>query len=143
MNSKNLLLIMTVISIVMAIFMIFLPVTFLNWFLKTAIPAEFPPEMAAVEDMVGLAKLGFGFFGAMLAGIAVIGGLGFFASDATASAVRKNVIMGMTFGTIIGFVLTLVAMLSGKFNGFGWILVVIWALLAVAQGYFGFVKAED
>ena len=139
MNSKNLLLAMAVIAIVGAVFVIFLPITFLNWFLKTPIPDQFPPEMAALEDMVDLAKLGFAFFGAMLSGVGVIC---FFASNATASALRKNVIMGMAVGTVIGFVLTLIAMLSGKFTGLGWILVVVWGLLAILQGYFGFVKTE-
>lgn len=140
MNSKNLLLVMAVIAVVGAVFVIFFPITFLNWFLKTPIPAQFPPEMVAVEDMVDLAKLGFAFFGAMLAGIGVIC---FFTSNATASALRKNVIMGMAFGTVIGFVLTLLAMLSGKFTGLGWILVAMWGLLAILQVYFGFVKTED
>jgi hypothetical protein len=139
-NSRNLLLAMAVISVVMAVFMMFFPITFLNWFLKTAIPAQFPPEMAAVEDMVDLAKLGFAFFGAMLAGIGVVC---FFASNATASVLRKNVIMGMAFGTVIGFVLCLIAQLSGKFTGLGWILVAIWALLAILQAYFSFVRTED
>lgn len=140
MNSKNLLLVMVVIAIVMAVFMIFFPVTFINWFLKTAIPAQFPPEMAAVEDMVDLAKLGFAFFGAMLAGVGVVS---FFTASASASALRVNVIRGMTFGTAIGFVLSLIALLSGKFNGLGWILVAVWGLLAILQAYFGFVKPEE
>jgi len=140
MNSKNLLLVMAVIAVVGAVFVIFFPITFLNWFLKTPIPDQCPPEMVAVEDMVDLAKLGFAFFGAMLAGIGVIC---FFTSNATASALRKNVIMGMVFGTVIGFVLTLLAMFSGKFTGLGWILVAMWGLLAILQAYFGFVKTED
>lgn len=140
MNSKNLLLVMAVIAVVGAVFVIFFPITFLNWFLKTPIPAQFPPEMVTVEDMVDLAKLGFAFFGAMLAGIGVIC---FFTSNATASALRKNVITGMAFGTVIGFVLTLLAMLSGNFTGLGWILVAMWGLLAILQVYFGFVKTED
>jgi Na+/proline symporter len=55
--------------------------------------------MAAVEDMVDLAKLGFAFFGAMLAGVGVVC---FFASNATDSGLRKNVIMGMALGTTTG-----------------------------------------
>jgi hypothetical protein len=131
---------MAVIAVVMAVFMIFFPITFLNWFLKTPIPAQFPPEMAAVEDMVDLAKLGFAFFGAMLAGIGVVSVL---ASNASASVLRRNVIIGMAPGTVIGFVLSLIAMLSGMFTGLAWILVAIWALLAILQAYFGFVKTED
>jgi hypothetical protein len=120
--------------------MIFFPITFLNWFLTTPIPAQFPPDMVAVEEMVDLVKLGFAFFGAMLAGVGMIC---LFASGATASGLRKNVIMGMAVGTVIGFVLSLIAALSGKFTGLGWILVAMWALLAVLQVYFSFVKTED
>jgi hypothetical protein len=130
---------MAVIAVVGAVLVIFFPITFLNWFLKTPIPDQFPPEMAAVEDMVDLVKLGFAFFGAMMAGVGMIC---FFTSNAATSALRRNVIMGMGVGTVIGFVLCLIALLSGKFTGLGWILVALWALLAILQIYFSFVKTE-
>ena len=143
MNSKNLLLVKSVISIVLAVFMIFFAITFLNWFLKSDIPSEFPPQAdpaGMMPDLVGLAKLGFSYFGAMLAGVGVIC---FFASSATASVLRKRVMMGLAIGDAIGFVICLIAQLSGKFTGLGWILVVVWALLALAFAYFGFLEKED
>ncbi|MBN1135602.1 MAG: hypothetical protein JXM73_03410 [Anaerolineae bacterium] len=147
MKSKYLLLAKALISIVIAFFMLFFARTFLNWFLKTGIP-----DAATLDQIGGLAgitgfsglgnliKLGFGYFGAMLVGVAIIC---FFASSATASALRKNVMISLAIADTIGFVLALIAQFSGKFNGLGWILVAIWFLLALFLAYFAFLKPED
>ncbi len=138
MKSKTFLMIKAVISIVIAFFVLFLPITFLNWFLKS------PLSLAQIPDpflgLVDLAKLGFGYFGAMLLGVAFIC---FFASSAAASALRKKVILSLAIADTVGFILALIAQFSGKFNGMGWILVVIWLLLALLLAYFYFLKPED
>ena len=141
MNSKNVLLVKAAISIVLAVFMLFFPITFLNWFLKqgvdvAAIEANFP-AVASIPDLV---NLGFAYFGAMLAGVGLIC---FFGASATASVLRKNVIISLAIADTIGFVLALIAQFSGKFTGLGWIIVVLWAVLALLLAYFGFLKTED
>ena len=138
MKSKNFLLAKAVVSIVIAFCMLFFAITFLNWFLKTPVnPAQIPEPL---KGLVDLARLGFGYFGAMLVGVALIC---FFASRATASALRHQVILGLAVADTIGFVLALIAQFSGKFNGLGWILVAIWLVLALFLAYFHFMKPED
>ena len=80
MKSKTFLLIKAVISIVVAVFVLFLARTFLNWFLKAPIPTA--AELGPYSGLGDLIRLGFGYFGAMLVGVALVC---YFASDATAS----------------------------------------------------------
>jgi len=138
MKSKWFLLAKAVVSIVTAFFMLLFARTFLNWFLKTPIPtADQLGQMAGLGDLI---RLGFGYFGAMLVGIALIC---YLASNATASVLRKKVILSLFVADSIGFILALIAQLSGKMNGLGWILVVLWLVLALGLGYFAFLKPED
>jgi hypothetical protein len=139
MKSKWFLLAKAVVSIVTAFFMLFVARTFLNWFLKApGIPtADQLGQMAGLGDLI---KLGFGYFGAMLVGMASIC---YFASDAKASPLRKKVILSLFVADTIGFILALIAQLSGKMNGLGWILVLLWLVLALGLGYFAFLKPED
>lgn len=139
MKSKWFLLAKAVVSIVTAFFMLFFAQTFLNWFLKApGIPtADQLGPMAGLGDLI---NLGFAYFGAMLVGIAIIC---YFASNATASVLRKKVILSLFVADSIGFILALIAQLSGKMNGLGWILVILWLVLALGLGYFSFLKPED
>jgi hypothetical protein len=137
MKSKNLLLAKALISIVLAFFMLFLATTLLNVFLKNPLPAQLPEPAASI---VGLVKLGFGYFGAMLVGIAAIC---FFASSAAESALRRKVILSLFIADAIGFVIALIAQFSGKFTALGWLLVLLWLALALLLGYFYFLKPVD
>ena len=138
MKSKWFLLFKAVVSIVTAILMLFFARTFLNWFLETPIPtADQLGQMAGLGDLI---RLGFGYFGAMLVGIAI---LCYFASNATASELRKKVILSLFVADTIGLILALIAQLGGKMNGLGWILVALWLVLALGLGYFSFLKPED
>ena len=138
MKSKWFLLFKAVVSIVTAILLLFFARTFLNWFLETPIPtADQLGQMAGLGDLI---RLGFGYFGAMLVGIAI---LCYFASNATASELRKKVILSLFVADTIGLILALIAQLGGKMNGLGWILVVLWLVLALGLGYFSFLKPED
>jgi hypothetical protein len=135
-KSKWFLLIKAVLSIVIAILMLFFARTFLNWFLKApGIPTA--AQLGKMSDLGNLIRLGFGYLGAMLAGVGIIC---YFASSATASALRKKVVLGLAVGDTIGFVLALVAQLSGKFTGLGWILVVLWLVLALFLFYYFFTE---
>jgi hypothetical protein len=139
MKSKWFLLVKAVISIVVAFFMLFFARTFLNWFLKApGIPtADQLGQMSGLGDLV---RLGFSYFGAMLVGIAIIC---YFASGAMASVLRKKVILGLAIGDTIGLILALIAQFSGKFSGLGWILVILWFLLAFFLFYFFFTEKTD
>jgi hypothetical protein len=137
MKSKWLLLAKAVISIVVAFFMLFFARTFLNWFLKTGIPTA--DQLGPMSGLGDLIRLGFGYFGAMLVGIAIIC---YFASSATASVLRKKVMLCLGIADTIGFILALIAQFSGKFNGLGWILVLLWLLLAFFLLYFWYTEKE-
>ena len=138
MKSKWFLLVKAAISIVTAFFMLFLARTFLNWFLKTGIPTA--DQLGQMSGLGTLIKLGFGYFGAMLVGIALIC---YFASNAAASALRKKVILSLAVCDTLGLILALIAQFSGKFNGLGWILVLLWAVLAFFLFYFFFTEKTD
>jgi len=142
MKSKYLLLAKALISIVVAFFMLFLARTFLNWFLKNPIPTgdqlnAIAPGLSSLGDLF---KLGFGYFGAMLVGIAIIC---YFAAGAAASALRRKVILSLAVADTLGFILALIAQFSGKFTALGWILVLLWLILALLLAYFAFMKPED
>ena len=138
MKSKWLLLVKAAISIVVAFFMMFFARTFLNWFLKTGIPTA--DQLGPMSGLGDLIRLGFGYFGAMLVGIAIIC---YFAAGATASVLRKKVILSLGVADTIGFVLALIAQFSGKFTALGWLLVLLWLLLAFFLFYFWYTEKED
>jgi len=138
MKSKWFLLAKAVISIVTAFFMLFFARIFLNWFLKTPIPTA--DELGSLAGLGDLIRLGFGYFGAMLVGVALIC---YSASSSRASALRKKVILSLFCADTIGFILALIAQLSGDMNGLGWILVALWLVLALGLGYFYFLKPDD
>ena len=52
-------------------------------------------------------------------------------------------ILSLFVADTIGFILALIAQLSGKMNGLGWLLVALWLVLAFFLGYFYFLKPED
>ena len=138
MKSKSFLLVKAVISIVVAFFMLFFARTFLNWFLKADIPAA--AQLGPYSGLGDLIRLGFGYFGAMLVGVGIIC---YFASNATASVLRKKVILSLAIADTLGLVLALVAQFSGKFSGLGWILVLLWLVLALFLFYFFFTEKTD
>ena len=138
MKSKWFLLVKSAISIVIAFFMLFFARMFLNWFLKAGIPTA--AELGPYSGLGDLIKLGFGYFGAMLVGIGIIC---FFASSATASALRKKVILGLAIGDTLGLILALIAQFSGKFTALGWIIVLLWLVLALFLWYFWYTEKTD
>ena len=132
MKSKWFLLVKAVISIVIGLCMLLFARTFLNWFLKApGIPTA--DQLGPMSGLGDLIRLGFGYFGAMLVAIAIIC---YFASSATASALRKKVILGLAVADTVGLLLALIAQFSGKFNGLGWLLVLLWLVLALFLIYF-------
>ena len=125
MKSKTFLLVKAAISIVVAAFMLLLPATFGGWF-----------GMQIEPSGLLMAR----FFGALMAGIALIC---FFASGATTSELRKNVILSLFVADTLGFIVALIGQIQGIFNALGWTLVALWLVLAFFLGYFYFLKPED
>jgi hypothetical protein len=79
------------------------------------------------------------FFGALLLGIGLILWL--------SRNADWNVLNGITLSLFIadtaGFIIALIAQLEGVMNSLGWIIVVIWLLLALGLGYFRFLKPRN
>jgi len=138
MKSKWFLLVKAAIAIVVAFFLLFFPRPFLNLFLKWGIPSG--AGLASCSMLWDVIKVGFGYFGAMMVGIAIIC---YFASSATASALRKKVILGLAVGDSIGFILTLIPMWNGLLGYSGYILILLWLVLALFLFYFFFTEKTD
>ncbi len=76
-------------------------------------------------------------FGTSLVGYAV---LTWFARNAGESEGRNAIILAMVISDAIGFIVALLAQLSGVTNALGWSTVAIYLLLALGFGYFQFTK---
>ncbi len=76
------------------------------------------------------------FLGATLIGIGLICWLGRSVADDALQGITLSLFVGDT----VGFVVALVAQLSGLMSALGWIVVAIWFFLALGLGYFRFLK---
>lgn len=63
-----------------------------------------------------------------------------FARDAEPSEARRAIVSGYFIPIVIGFILTLVAQLSGVMNAFGWALVALYFTMGLGYGYFFFTE---
>lgn len=64
-----------------------------------------------------------------------------FARNAPGSDVAlRAIVLAVVVGDAIGFIVALLAQLSGVANALGWVTVVLYLLLALGFGYFQFVK---
>jgi len=55
----------------------------------------------------------------------------------------RAIVLAVTIGDLIGFIISLLAQLNGVGNALGWIFVALWLLLACGFGYFQFVKPAN
>lgn len=79
--------------------------------------------------------------GAMLILISV---MLWFARNAPRSEVAlRAIVLAVTIGDLIGFIISLLGQLKGVANALGWAFVVLWLLLACGFGYFQFVKPAN
>ncbi len=74
--------------------------------------------------------------GAMLVGIAVIC---WSARNADPGVGREALVLGLFVADTLGFVVILLAQLSGLMTAFGWVFVLLWLFVAAGLGYFRFV----
>jgi len=71
----------------------------------------------------------------------LLGILLWFAKNAPRSEVAlRAIVIAVTIGDAIGFIVALLAQLSGMMNALGWVTVALYLLLALGFGYFQFVK---
>ena len=76
-------------------------------------------------------------FGAALLGYAV---LAWFGRNVGESEASKGILLALFVNDTVGFVVALLAQLSGVINWLGWSTVIIYLLLALGYGYFIFFK---
>lgn len=76
------------------------------------------------------------FIGACLIGIGLICWLG----RSVADDARRGITLALFIGDTVGFIVALVGQLSGLMNALGWVIVAIWLLLALGNGYCRFLK---
>jgi len=89
-------------------------------------------------SVFGLALTPSGAYTAREYGASLIGNflLTWFARDVQDPLSRRAILLGMTFYNTIGFIATLVVVLTGVTNFLGWGPVVLYLLFAVGFGYF-------
>ena len=76
------------------------------------------------------------FFAALLIGIGLILWL-YRNAD---WSILKGITLSLCIADTIGFIIALIGQLTGVMNALGWIIVVIWLLLALGLGYFRFIE---
>lgn len=111
-----------VISLVFAIAFVLIPATYLSW-------------GGVTLDAAGTCMARF--FGVGLLGIGLVC---WFLRSAADSEARRGILLGLFITDTVGFIVNLLAQLSGLWNALGWINVAIWLLLALGLGYFRFLK---
>ena len=65
-----------------------------------------------------------------------------FVRNAEDSAARRAIVLGFFITLMIGFIVSLLAQLSGAMNALGWLVVGLYLLLGLGYGYFQFVKPD-
>ena len=102
-----------------------------------AVPVEFMSVFGVVLDPAGsvMARL----LGAMLVAVGLI----CWAERSKEPNQLKGITFSLFVGDSIGFVILLMAQLTGMFNALGWANVAFWLLLAIGLGYFRFVQSDD
>jgi len=82
-----------------------------------------------------------GAFMARLVGACLIGiGLICWLGKSVADDAQRAITLALFIGDTVGFIVALVGQLSGLMNALGWMVVAIWLLLALGNGYCRFLK---
>jgi hypothetical protein len=89
-------------------------------------------DIALDSDGVMMSRL----FGALLIGIGLI----LWLCKNADWTLLKVITLSLCIADTIGFIVALVGQLNGIMNALGWIIVVIWFLLALGLGYFRFIE---
>jgi hypothetical protein len=115
-----------VIAIVNGVIIVVVPVLYMSIF---GITIE-SPDAIFISRLLGAALLAYGF-------------VAWLARDAGPSDARQAIVLGFFISIAIGFVITLVAQLTGVMNTLGWALVALYFLMGLDYGFFYFVKKDS
>ncbi len=77
------------------------------------------------------------YFGVALIGLGLIA---WFVKDVAHPPLKDGITISLFLSSIIGFVLSIQATLSGQMNALGWLPTAVYLLLTLGFGYFRFVK---
>lgn len=104
--------------------------------LSLGLPILFVPYF--VYSLFGASLGSGGAFAAREYGASMIGNLmvTWFARNALESDARRAIILGLCVYDAIGFVITLIALISGVLGPLGWFALAIYLFFAVGYGYF-------
>jgi len=120
MTLKSLFLINSIISLFFALALLLIPASMLDLFGMSTGPVD---------------KLLIQFFGAELLGAGLIT---LFAMNTRELRSHRSLTLSFFIADGIGFIVALGGMLTSVMNGLGWLLVIVYLLLAVGFGYFQF-----
>jgi hypothetical protein len=100
------------------------------------VPILFAPIF--IYSLVGASLNPGGVFAAREYGASIIGNLmvTWFARNAIESEARRAIILGLCVYDAIGFVITLIAQISGVLGPLGWFVMAIYLFFAIGFGYF-------
>jgi hypothetical protein len=122
MTLQNMLLINSVVSVFSSLALLLMPAVILDLFGMTASPTD---------------KLMIQFFGAELLGTGLIT---LFALNTKELRSQRSLTLSFFIIDGIGFIVALGGMLTRVMNGLGWIVVLVFLLLALGFGYFQFIR---
>lgn len=123
MKLSNLMIIKAVIVVVFGVGFVLMPATVMSFYGVTLNPGG-----AFMTQLFGAAFI-------------LLGILLWFARNAPSSDVAlRAIVLAVVVGDVIGFIVALLAQLSGVTNALGWVTVALYLLLALGFGYFQFVK---
>ena len=80
------------------------------------------------------------FFGSALFGLGLTA---WFARNAAPSNARSAIMLAFFIADVVGFVVSLMAMIAGQMNALGWLAVVIYLVFSAGFGYFQFMASEE
>ena len=122
MTLQNMLLVNSIISVFSSLALLLMPAVILDLFGMTASPTD---------------KLMIQFFGAELLGTGLIT---LFALNTKELRSQRSLTLSFFIIDGIGFIVALGGMLTRVMNGLGWIVVLVFLLLALGFGYFQFIR---
>jgi hypothetical protein len=80
------------------------------------------------------------FFGSALLGLGLTAWL---ARNTAPSNARSAITLAFFIADVVGFVVSLMAVLAGQMNALGWLPVLIYLVVAAGFGYFQFMASEE
>ncbi len=124
MTVKNVLMLNALVALVFGVALIVVPEQLLQIYDVTTDSAGL-----LLAQLFGAAALGYAF-------------LTWFARDSAGAGSEGGLVLALTIGWSVGFIVALLGQLSGIMNTLGWSIPGMYLLFALAYGYFGFIKSS-